>query len=48
MSEEIEETPWEGKYYVAAAEFGFQCRELADANPYGDDIPPPLDRKSVV
>lgn len=43
MADFINPPPWEGLRIGAAAAFGLRCRELCDSNPYGTDIPPPLD-----
>jgi hypothetical protein len=37
-----DEPVWEGVRIGAAADFAHRCRELCDSNPYGPDIPPPL------
>lgn len=40
MSEDKDDTPWEGQCYEATYVFGRQCAELAKSNPYGDRVDP--------
>jgi len=40
MSQQADETPWEGQCYKAAWIFGRQCADLAKSNPYGDLVDP--------
>jgi hypothetical protein len=43
MVDEIEQEPWEGQRIAAAAAFADRCRELCASNPYGAQIPAPLE-----
>ena len=48
MSDETEPMPWEGRLALAVANFGEECANLRDANPYEDSqLSTPLEQAIV-